>query len=240
MTRCGKLLISASISLPVPDPVPEMQRPWHGPRQRPAQRPCQWQRQSGHGHRARVRPSGTGSGSDADTDTDADAGSHPCDDIRVSDESHIQFFEFKARKFCTWFEVTSATGRYDGIRATHVVSGLVASAAKLMRIRLAGMPQDPETAGLRTPPPKTVTGTFPVECRADWAEICDHRQRTGGLPGCLAEVQRELHIGLEILDEGRPYEAISHWQLGYVHNWGELAICALMMMHSDLAKSARS
>jgi len=158
----------------------------------------------------------------------------------VSDEPYIQFFEFKARKFCTWFGATSTTGHYDGIHATHVVSGLVASAAKLMRIRLAGMPQDPEPAGLRAPPPSKTTGAFPVECRADWAEICGHRQRTGGLHGCLAEVQRELQRGLEILDGGRPYEAISHWQLGYVHNWGELAICALMMMHSDLAKARSS
>jgi hypothetical protein len=158
----------------------------------------------------------------------------------VSDEPHVQFFELKARKFCTWFEATTAMGRYDGIQATHVVSGLVASAAKLMRIRLAGMPQDPETADLHTPPPKKFTGTIPVECRSDWSEICGHRQRTGGLPGCLAEVQRELQLGLEILDEGRPYEAISHWQLGYVHNWGELAICALMMMHSDLADTKSS
>ncbi len=158
----------------------------------------------------------------------------------MSDKPYIQFFEFKARKFCTWFDTTSTTGQYDGIQATHVVSGLVASAAKLMRIRLAGIPQDPETAGLRALPPAKTTGAFPVECRADWAEICGHRQRTGGLPGCLAEVQRELQRGLEILDEGRPYEAISHWQLGYVHNWGELAICALMMMHADLAKTRSS
>ncbi len=164
----------------------------------------------------------------------------PCDDVRVSDEPHIQFFEFKARRFCTWFDTTSASGRYDGIQATHVVSGLVASAAKLMRIRLAGMPQDPASAELGALPPPNVPGVFPVECRADWAGICGHSQRTGGLPGCLAEVQRELQGGLEILDEGRPYDAISHWQLGYVHNWGELAICALMMMHSDLAKGRSS
>jgi len=166
--------------------------------------------------------------------------SAPCDDGRVSDEPHIRFFEFKARKFCAWLDATNATGHYDGIQATHVVSGLVASAAKLLRIRLAGMPQDPETAELRGLPPEKTTGAFPVECRADWAEICGHRRRTGGLPGCLAEVQRELQRGLEILDEDRPYEAISHWQLGFVHNWGELAICALMMMHSDVAKARSS
>jgi hypothetical protein len=166
--------------------------------------------------------------------------SAPCDHGRVNDEPHIQFFEFKARKFCTWFDVTSSTGRYDGIQATHVVSGLVASAAKLMRIRLSGMPQDPESAYLGPPPPPKIPADFPVQCRADWAEICDHRKRTGGLPGCLAEVRGELQRGLEILDDGRPYDAISHWQLGYVHNWGELAICALMMMHADLAKARSS
>ena len=104
----------------------------------------------------------------------------------MSDEPHIQYFEFKTRKFCTWFDATSSTGQYDGIQATRVVSGLVASAAKLMRIRLAGMPQDPETARLRALPPPKSSGAFPVECRADSAEICGHRQRTGGLPGCLA------------------------------------------------------
>jgi hypothetical protein len=153
----------------------------------------------------------------------------------VNDQPQIQFFEFKAQRFCTWIDATGKSGRYDGIEATRVVSGLVASAAKLMRIRLAGMPQDPESADLGPLPPPKIPGGFPVECRADWAEICGHRKRTGGLPGCLAEVQRELQRGLEILHQGHPYEAISHWQLGYVHNWGELAICSLMMMHDDLA-----
>lgn len=176
----------------------------------------------------------------ADAAAAADEGSRPCDDIQVSYEPHIQFFEFKARKFCAWFDTTTTTGHYDGIQATHVVSGLVASAAKLMRIRLAGMPQEPEAAGLRALPPDEFTGAFPVECRADWAEICGHRSRTGGLPGCLAEIRRELRLGLEILADGRPYEAISHWQLGYLHSWGELAICALMMMHSDLANAGSS
>jgi len=158
----------------------------------------------------------------------------------VSDQPHIQFFEFKARKFCAWFELVTDSGDYDGIRAAHVVSGLIASAAKLMRIRIAGTPQtavtEPSPSNRRIP----TAGNFPVKCRSDWAEICRHREKTGGLPGCLAEIDREILQGLEILDEGRPYDAISHWQLGYVHNWGELAICSLMMMHSDLAESARS
>ena len=122
-----------------------------------------------------------------------------------------------------------------------MVSGLVASAAKLMRIRLAGMPQDPETA--ETPHPaagQNPQAPSPLSAAPTGPKSASHRQRTGGLPGCLAEVQRELQRGLEILDDGRPYEAISHWQLGYVHNWGELAICALMMMHADLAKARSS
>jgi hypothetical protein len=158
----------------------------------------------------------------------------------VSDQPHIQFFGFKARKFCVWFDAVTDSGDYDGIRAIHVVSGLVASAAKLMRIRIAGTPQ----AGVTEPTPTTrripPADDFPVKCRPDWAGICHHRERTGGLPGCLAEVRRELLQGLDILDDGRPYDAISHWQLGYVHSWGELAICAMMMMHADLAESARS
>jgi hypothetical protein len=158
----------------------------------------------------------------------------------VSDRPDIQFFEFKARKFCIWFDKTAASGDYDGIRATQVVSGLVASAAKLMRIRVAGTPTKIDTVGVPAPSPPDSSRNFPVECRADWAEICHHRERTGGLPGCLTEVQRELERGLELLDEERPYDAISHWQLGYVHNWGELAICALMMMHSDLANASSS
>jgi len=158
----------------------------------------------------------------------------------VSDEPHIQFFAFKARKLCTWFDTTSETGRYDGIQATRVVSGLIAAAAKLMRIRLAGVPQALESAEPNSLLLPKNPGDFPVECRADWAAVCVHRQRTGGLPGCLAEVRNELQRGLEILDKGRPYDAISHWQLGYVHNWGELAICALMMMHSDLANARSS
>jgi hypothetical protein len=158
----------------------------------------------------------------------------------VSDGTQIEFFAFKARKFCTWFDATGRSDRYDGIQATHVVSGLVASAAKLMRIRLAGMPQELEPAGFSPPPAPKIGAGLPVECRADWAEICKHRNRTGGLPGCLAEVQRELERGFKMLDAGRPYDAISHWQLGYVHNWGELAICALMMMHLDLSDAGSS
>ena len=158
----------------------------------------------------------------------------------MSDQPHIKFFEFKARYFCTWFDTTSTSGRYDGLQATRVVSGLIASAAKLMRIRLAGRPHGPEPDEFPVASPLGNPESFPVECRADWAEICSHRERTGGLPGCLAEVQRELQRGLEILDEGRPYDAISYWQLGYVHNWGELAICSLMMMHSDLANARSS
>ncbi|MEX1310248.1 MAG: DUF5063 domain-containing protein [Candidatus Sulfomarinibacteraceae bacterium] len=158
----------------------------------------------------------------------------------MSDEPHIQFFEFKARKFCTWFDMVAQSGQYDGIQATHVVSGLVASAAKLMRIGVAGTPQEGVTEAVAQTLPVPAVDTFPVECRSDWAEICKHRERTGGLPGCLAEVQRELLQGLAILDEGRPYDAVSHWQLGYVHNWGELAICAMMMMHSDLAEARSS
>lgn len=158
----------------------------------------------------------------------------------MTDEPHIQFFEFKTRMFCTWFDTVTQGGQYDGIRSTHVVSGLVASAAKLMRIRIAGIPQ--EGVSTKVPPirPAPSAEDFPVECRADWAEICTHRERTGGLPGCLAEVRRELQGGLDLLDAGRPYDAISHWQLGYVHNWGELAICALMMLHSDLANARSS
>lgn len=165
---------------------------------------------------------------------------HTCDDGRVSDRPHIQFFEFKARKYCSWLDTTNTSGRYDGIQATRAVSGLVASAAKLMRIRLDGMPQTSESAEFRGAPKPPASDGFPVECRPDWAEICGHRQRTGGLPGCLTEVRRELQRGLELLEDGRPYDAISHWQLGYVHNWGELAICALMMMHGDLAKTRSS
>jgi len=158
----------------------------------------------------------------------------------VTDKPQIQFFEFKARKFCVWFDKTAQSGQYDGIQANHVVSGLVASAAKLMRIRLAGRPHGGESVEVPVLLPPKPHDCFPVECRSDWAEICTHRERTGGLPGCLAEVQRELLQGLAILDKGRPYDAISHWQLGYIHNWGELAICALMMMHSDLAVSETS
>jgi len=158
----------------------------------------------------------------------------------VSDKPQIQFFEFKARRFCSWLDKTSQSGQYDGIQATHVVSGLVASAAKLTRIRLAGIPHDSDSFEVRVLPPPKTHENFPVECRADWAEICGHRQRTGGLPGCLREVQRELQRGLEILDDGCPVDAISHWQLGYVHNWGELAICALMMLHGDLANARSS
>jgi hypothetical protein len=159
--------------------------------------------------------------------------------VSVTDQPQIDFFAFKARKFCVWIEKVPVSGDYDPIRAIHVVSGLVASAAKLMRIGVAGTPSDTELA---RPPesPDRLSGDFPVECRPDWAEICRHRERTGGLPGCLAEVRRELEIGLEILDDGRPYDAISHWQLGWVHNWGELAICALMMLHSDLTNARSS
>jgi hypothetical protein len=179
---------------------------------------------------------GTGTGTDADTDTDIRA----CDDGRVSDEPQIQFFQFKARTFCTWFDTVTQSGQYDGIRATHVVSGLVASAAKLMRIRNAGRPFDPDSIEIPVLPPSEFRGDFPVECRSDWAEICKHRERTGGLPGCLAEVRRELRDGFDLLEAGRPYDAVSHWQLGYVHNWGELAICALMMLHADLGESVKS
>ena len=158
----------------------------------------------------------------------------------MSDAPQIQFFEFKARKFCTWFDKVAQSGQYDGIRATHVVSGLVASAAKLMRIRLAGSSHDLESATTPDIPSAPSTSDFPVECRKDWVEICRHRERTGGLPGCLSEVQRELRRGLDLLDEGRPYDAVSHWQLGYIHTWGEIAICALMMLHSDLANARSS
>jgi len=158
----------------------------------------------------------------------------------VSDEPQIKFFAFKARMFCTWLDKVTTSGHYDGIQATHIVSGLVASAAKLMRIRLAGKPHDLESVEAPTLPPPSAHGNFPVDCRSDWAEICRHRERTGGLPGCLAEVRGELQRGLEILDEDRPYDAISHWQLGYVHNWGELAICALMMLHTNLGDSVKS
>ena len=37
-----------------------------------------------------------------------------------------------------------------------------------------------------------------------------------------------------------PYDAVAHWQLGWVHNWGELAICALMTMHGDMADASSS
>jgi hypothetical protein len=158
----------------------------------------------------------------------------------VSDQPQIQFFAFKARKFCIWFDKTAASGDYDGIQATHVVSGLVASAAKLMRIRLAGRPHDPEAVVVPDLPPMDARDGFPVECRAAWAEICRHRKRTGGLPGCLSEVQQELERGFALLAAGRPCDAVSYWQLGFVHNWGELAICALMMMHSDMAKTGSS
>ena len=157
----------------------------------------------------------------------------------MTDQPQIEFFAFKARKFCTWFEKTSSTGQYDGIRATHVVSGLIASATKLVRIRIAGRPQAIDSAA-NPGPPAPPGDAFPIRCRSDWAEICRHRERTGGLPGCLAEVRTELQRGLEILDEGRPYDAVSHWQLGFVHNWGELAICALMMLHNDLANTRSS
>ena len=163
-----------------------------------------------------------------------------CDDVGVTDQPQIDYFAFKARKFCTWFARTAETGHYDGNRAVHVVSGLVASAAKLMRIRIAGRPHeldDSAASGSRSAPR---AGSFPVECRSDWAEICAHRERTGGLPGCLAEVHRELEAGLAILDDRRPYDPISHWQLGWIHTWGELAICALMMLHSDLADTRSS
>lgn len=160
--------------------------------------------------------------------------------MAVDDEPHIQFFEFKARKFCLWFDTVVESGVYDGIRATHVVSGLIASAAKLMRIRLAGKPLDPESLVAPVAPRNMDQEEFSVECRSDWAEICSHRKRTGGLPGCLAEVRSELQGGLDLLDADRPYDAISYWQLGYVHSWGELAICSLMMMHSDLSNTRSS
>ena len=158
----------------------------------------------------------------------------------MSDQPQIEFFAFKARKYRTWFERVCATGQYDGIRATHVVSGLVSSAAKLMRLRIAGRPHGDTRVPRTEDAPEPSRTKFPVRCRSDWAEICAHRQRTGGLPGCLAEVDRELAAGLEILDGGRPYDAVSHWQLGYVHNWGELAICALLMLHSELADAKSS
>ena len=163
-----------------------------------------------------------------------------CDDGRVSDQPQIEYFAFKARKFCLWFEKVIETDCYDGIRAIHVVSGLVASAAKLMRIRIAGRPHEIGSDAPARPTPTSENGDFPVRCRDDWAAVCAHRERTGGLPGCLAEVHRELARGLEILDDDRPYDAISHWQLGFVHNWGELAICALMMLHTDLANTRSS
>jgi hypothetical protein len=158
----------------------------------------------------------------------------------VTDQPQIDFFAFKARKFCLWYERAPRTDHYDGIRAIRVVSGLVASGAKLMRIRIAGRPQDAVSPTSARATPAISADEFPVSCRKDWAEICRHRERTGGLPGCLAEVHRELVHGLEILDAGRPYDAISYWQLGFVHNWGELAICALMMLHSDLAEAGSS
>jgi hypothetical protein len=158
----------------------------------------------------------------------------------VSDEPHIRFFEFKARMFCTWFDHVGDSDEYDGIRGIRVVSGIVASAAKLMRIRIAGTPQGGVTEAVAQTPSVPAVDAFPVKCRPDWAEICRHRERTGGLPGCLAEVHRELRQGLAILDDGRPYDAVSHWQLGYIHNWGELAICALMMLHADLADAKSS
>jgi len=162
----------------------------------------------------------------------------PCDDGPVTDQPQIEFFAFRARKFCTWFERTSKTGQYDGIQATQVVSGLIASAAKLMRVRAAGSPQALDPAA--SPHPSPPGDAFPIQCRSDWAEICRHKERTGGLPGCLSEVDAELRQGLEILGEDRPYDAVSHWQLGYVHTWGELAICSLMMLHSDLANTRSS
>jgi hypothetical protein len=158
----------------------------------------------------------------------------------VTDQPHIEYFAFKARKFCTWFEKISQSGHYDGIQAIHVVSGLVASAAKLMRIRLAGESHVLDSTDIPETPPLPPGEGLSVDCREDWAKICSRRERTGGLPGCLAEVHRELQGGLAILEAGRPYDAISHWQLGYVHNWGELAICGLMMLHSDLASAKSS
>jgi len=179
-------------------------------------------------------PAGTGTGTGTGTKD------HTCDDGAVSDQPQIDFFAFKARKFCLWFEKVSQSDHLDGIRAIHVVSGLVASAAKLMRIRIAGRPHGSDGGAPTRPSPSVDAADFPVRCRSDWAAVCSHRSRTGGLPGCLAEVHRELVRGLDILDSGRPYDAISHWQLGYVHNWGELAICALMMLHSDLANTRSS
>lgn len=158
----------------------------------------------------------------------------------MTDEPLIDYFAFKARKYCAWLDTTLETGHHDAIRATHVVSGLIASAAKLMRVRIVGRPHgaDPAATRARVDPPSGVD--LPVGCRPDWAAICGHRERTGGLPGCLAEVRSELLRGLELLDEGRPYDAVSHWQLGWIHGWGELAICALMMLHTDLTASSRS
>jgi hypothetical protein len=164
----------------------------------------------------------------------------PCDDGRVTDEPQIEFFVFKARKYCAWLDTTLQSGHYDALRATHVVSGLIASAAKLMRVRIAGQPQTvgPPVDSARVA--DTPALEFPVGCRPGWAEICRHRERTGGLPGCLIEVQGELRHGLALLDQGCPYDAVSHWQLGWVHNWGELAICSLMMLHTDLTTSTGS
>lgn len=158
----------------------------------------------------------------------------------MSDQPKIQFFEFKARKFCVWFDKTADSGDYDGLVATQIVSGLVASAAKLLRIRIAGTPQDVVIPDGPLARPAPSLENFPIECRSDWAEICRHRARTGGLPGCLFEVQHELERGLALLDSGRTCEALSYWQLGYVHNWGELAICALMTMHGAMADASSS
>lgn len=158
----------------------------------------------------------------------------------MTDEPQIEYFAFKARTYCAWLDATLESGHYDGLRATHVVSGLIASAAKLMRVRVAGQPHTVESQVDSHRAADARTREFPVGCRPEWAEICRHRERTGGLPGCLIEVQRELRHGLALLDEGCPYDAVSYWQLGYVHNWGELAICSLMMLHTDLTTSTGS
>ena len=118
----------------------------------------------------------------------------------MTDQPQIDFFAFKARKFCVWYEKTARSAPYDGIRATHVVSGLIASAAKLMRIRIAGRPHGADRRPPPAPPIEVGADDFPVRCRPDWAAICSHRDRTGGLPGCLAEIHSELLVGLEILD----------------------------------------
>lgn len=158
----------------------------------------------------------------------------------VSKRDAVEAFQMAARQFCQW----SRSESDDPLDDVFLTLGLVVDLyGRALRLPINDRWEETEDYRISPEEWKGIYDRFCNIPETYYSEVLDPLEvpASENVIGCvaddLADIYRDVSIGLKLYDSGRQEQAVRLWRKTFISHWGTHALSAIRALHHYLSQN---